>query len=425
MICQAQGATAARQAVRIAEMRARIARAVFLLGVVAGLPAAGLADQSREPTLAHMPLVSEHNHAALRSQTERYRRIEASGGWPGIDNGPPLRAGDIDERTTQLRKRLEIEGFLGTGYGSSQFDAAVENALKAFQEHHGLRASGVLNGATRRALNVPAAERLAQLTYSVDRIAELLSHARGGHYVLVNIPSFELQVIARDRVLLYSRVIVGKTATPTPTLHASIRAVDLLPYWHVPPSIAQRAIIPAIRKDPSYLARERIRVFSAWGGAEIDPSTVNWYAPQATRYVFRQDPGPQNALGLVRIDMPNRFTVYMHDTPMKRLFNSRNRPYSAGCVRVQSILALAGLLLGEDEPSIQRRLEPLLASGTRASFKVAEPVPVLFTYLTAWPDVRGRLEFRNDLYTLDDQATDEVATSETDPWHTRVIHISP
>ena len=145
-------------------------------------------------------------------------------------------------------------------------------------------------------------------------MAELLPHTQGRPYVLVNVPSYELQVVAQGQVLLYSRVVVGKTATQTPTVRATIRAVDLMPYWHVPPGIAERAIIPAVRKDPTYLARERIRVFSAWGGVEIDPATVNWHAPQASRYVFRQDPGPHNALGLVRIDMPNNFTVYMHDT---------------------------------------------------------------------------------------------------------------
>jgi murein L,D-transpeptidase YcbB/YkuD len=237
--------------------------------------------------------------------------------------------------------------------------------------------------------------------------------------------------VSKGQVLLYSRVVVGKTSTQTPTVRATIRAVDLMPYWHVPPGIAERAIIPAVRKDPTYLARERIRVFSAWGGTEIDPATVNWHAPQASRYVFRQDPGPHNALGLVRIDMPNNFTVYMHDTPMKRLFASRARPFSAGCVRVQNIFALAGLLLGEDEVSVQRRLEPLLMSGTKTTLKVTTPVPVYFTYLTAWADREGRVEFRHDLYGKDGvhahvaEAGHAPSAQRADAWHTRVFDLSP
>ncbi len=198
-----------------------------------------------------------------------------------------------------------------------------------------------------------------------------------------------------------------------------------MPYWHVPTSIAQRAIIPAIQKDPSYLAKERIRVFSAWGGTEIDPSTVNWFAPQATRYVFRQDPGPHNALGLVRIDMPNKHTVHMHDTPMKRLFDGYNRSQSAGCVRVQNIFALAGLLIGEDEQAVRRRLEPLLTSGERTTLRLDQPVPVHFTYMTGWSDGTGPAHFRNDLYDRDAVPAERVAQQKTDPWHTRLLDLSP
>jgi murein L,D-transpeptidase YcbB/YkuD len=388
-------------------------------------------DERDHPTASHTPFVGARQLGALRAAIEHYRQLDAAGGWPAIGKGPQLRAGDTDERVALVRRRLELETGRVARYASGQFDADLEDAIRAFQRRHGLRASGVLNGETITALNVPAAARLAQLAHSAERLAELLAHTQSGAYVLVNVPSYELQVVAQGRVLLYSRVVVGKTSTQTPTVRASIRAVDLMPYWHVPPGIAERAIIPAVRKDPNYLARERIRVFSAWGGAEIDPATVNWHAPQATRYVFRQDPGPHNALGLVRIDMPNQFTVYMHDTPMKRLFASRNRPFSAGCVRVQNIFALAGLLLGEDELTVQRRLEPLLASGTRTTLKVATPVPVHFTYLTAWVGREDRAEFRHDLYGKDDvqarvaEAAPAPAVARADPWHTRVFDLSP
>jgi murein L,D-transpeptidase YcbB/YkuD len=377
-----------------------------------------------------LPLVGAQRLDWLRAAVEQYRRIGAAGGWQPVAKGPQLRAGDTDARVVAVRRRLMADGDDSIAYASEEFDARLEDALKAYQRRNGLRASGVLNGETIASLNVPASARVAQLTSSAERIAELLPHAQAGAYVLVNVPSYELQVVSRGQVLLYSRVVVGKTSTQTPTVRATIRAVDLMPYWHVPPGIAERAIIPAVRKDPNYLARERIRVFSAWGGTEIDPATVNWHAPQASRYVFRQDPGPHNALGLVRIDMPNQFTVYMHDTPMKRLFASRARPFSAGCVRVQNIFALAGLLLGEDEVSVQRRLEPLLLSGTKTTLKVTTPVPVYFTYLTAWVDREGRVEFRHDLYGKDGVHTHVAEagpplSAQTDAWHTRVFDLSP
>ena len=383
------------------------------------------------PRGAITPIVGHDTQAALQSAIERYRRIVDRGGWQPIPKGPPLRAGDNDERVELLQRRLMAEGdvVVGGGWG---FDSGLEAGLKRFQERHGLRASGIVNGETLAMLNVPAGARLAQLTTSADRIAQLVPQLRGPH-VLVNVPAFELQVVAGQRVILYSRVIVGKPATATPEVTATIRAVDLMPYWHVPPGIAQRAIIPAIRKDPTYLARERIRVFSAWGGAEVDPAQVNWFAPQSSRYVFRQDPGPHNALGLVRIDMPNQHTVYMHDTPLKRLFESRSRAFSAGCVRVRGVFELAGLLLGEDEESVRRRLEPLLASGERATLKVVQTIPVHFVYLTAWADPDGRVEFRHDIYDKDGVHAQVVALGPAaaaapeaaDPWHTRILHVSP
>jgi L,D-transpeptidase YcbB len=387
------------------------------------------------PQGAVSPLASPEALANLQRAIDRYRQIDAAGGWQPIPKGPPLRAGDNDERVDLLRQRLAAEGEIsrggGFGFGfASAFDATLEEALKRLQERHGLRPSGILNGETLTMLNIPASVRVVQLTRSAERMAELLPHMQSGRHVLVNIPSFELQVVSGGEVLLYSRVIVGKPATATPSVHATARAVDLMPYWHVPPGVAQRAIIPAIRKDPTYLARERIRVFSAWGGAEVDPSQVNWNAPQSSRYVFRQDPGPHNALGLVRIDMPNQYTVYMHDTPLKRLFESRSRAYSAGCVRVRGVYALAGLLLGEDEESVRRRLEPLLAAGEKTTLRIANPVPVHFAYLTAWADPDGRVEFRHDLYDKDGvqaeiAAVGPVAAAPVDPWHTRVFDVSP
>ena len=324
------------------------------------------------PQGAITPLASREALALLQRAIERYRQIEQRGGWQPIPKGAPLRGGDIDDRVALLRQRLVAEGRLTAGAGggffgvSSALDPALEEALKTFQERHGLRPSGVVNGETLTMLNIPVSVRIAQLTRSAERMAELLGHMQGGRHIVVNVPSFELQVVSGRDVLLYSRVIVGKPATATPSVHATARAVDLMPYWHVPPGVASRAIIPAIRKDPTYLARERIRVFSAWGGAEVDPAQVNWHAPQSSRYVFRQDPGPHNALGLVRIDMPNQYTVYMHDTPLKRLFDSRSRAYSADAC------ACAGSM-GSPDCCLARTRTPCGAGWSRCLRRASAP----------------------------------------------------
>jgi murein L,D-transpeptidase YcbB/YkuD len=223
----------------------------------------------------------------------------------------------------------------------------------------------------------------------------------------MNAASFELQGIAGGRVAVVSRTIAGKRTTPTPNVSAHVRAINLMPYWHVPGTIAKAQLIPAMRKDPSYLYKEKIRVFSTFGGDEIDPSTVNWFGPEAERFVFRQDPGVQNALGLLRFDMPNKHTVYMHDTPMKPLFQYYERAYSAGCVRIENFVSLADWLLAGQDGWTAQRIEAGLAAQSAQTIKLAQPVPVHFIYLTAWSD-GGTINFRNDLYNRDGSAFESV-----------------
>jgi murein L,D-transpeptidase YcbB/YkuD len=184
----------------------------------------------------------------------------------------------------------------------------------------------------------------------------------------------------------------------------------LLPAWHVPETIAKAALIPAIRKNPTYLYQERIRVFSSFGGDEIDPAAVNWFGEEAYRYVFRQDPGPHNALGLLRFDMPNKHIVYMHDTPMKKLFGTYERAYSAGCVRVQSFSLVAGWILSGQDGWTVDTLNAAIAAGAAQTIKLDNPIPVHFIYLTAWVE-DGRVHFRNDLYNWDEASTDAGAGS--------------
>jgi len=218
----------------------------------------------------------------------------------------------------------------------------------------------------------------------------------------MNAASFELQGTRNGRVELASRTIAGKRTTPTPTVSASVRAINILPYWHVPGTIAKAQIIPTIRKDLSYLYRQNIRVFSTFGGEEIDPSQVNWWGPDSARYVFRQDPGPNNALGVLRFDMPNKHIVYMHDTPTKKLFGYFERAYSAGCVRVQGFYDLADWILDGQDGWSQATLSQTVGAGRPLTIKLKSPVPVHFVYLTAWVE-NGVVQFRNDLYNRDDK----------------------
>jgi murein L,D-transpeptidase YcbB/YkuD len=381
---------------------------VSLAGAVLALSGA-LADAQvrrlQPPMPSAQPWIGSQSVGDLTAAIADYQRIVAAGGWPMLPNRVTLRAGDSNENVLILRRRLKISGELpASARGDYLFDAVLEDAVKRFQLRNGLEPTGIVYGITQRTLNVPAATRLKQLQMNLARVQELSQKvASTPKYILMNAASFELQGIANGRVEVRSRTIAGKRGTPTPTVSASVRAINILPYWHVPGSIAKAALVPMIRKDPSYLYRERIRVFSSFGGEEIDPSLVNWWGPESDRYVFRQDPGPQNALGVLRFDMPNKHIVYMHDTPMKNLFSSFERAFSAGCIRVQDFLDLAEWVTVGQDGWAGPRFQSAIDSGVAQTIKLAAPVPVHFIYLTAWVE-NGVLQFRNDLYNRDDDA---------------------
>lgn len=387
----------------------RLVNGLIALGlvaiIVANVPVHAATHRYTPPQPSGLPWISAQTEQSLVSAVDFYQRIVTAGGWPKLPGRITLRPGDSDESVVILRKRLKMTRDLPANTrGDYAFDQNVVEAVKRFQRRNGLEPTGVVYGITLRSLNVPAKTRLRQLQANLARIHALLPKLTGSpKYIIMNSASFELQGIQNGRVAITSRVISGKRATPTPDVSAQVRAINILPYWHVPRTIAKRALIPAIRKNPSYLYKERIRVFSTFGGDEVDPSTVNWWGPEATRYVFRQDPGPQNALGVLRFDMPNKHIVYMHDTPMKNLFGYFERAYSAGCVRLQNFLNVADWLIAGQGSWTTARIQAVVASGKPKTIKLAHPVPVHFIYLTAWV-TNGVVEFRNDLYNLDDAA---------------------
>lgn len=389
--------------------RRRLVTGLIGLGAVSviatNVPVYAVTHRYTPPEPSRLPWISAQAEQSLAAAVDLYQRIVAAGGWPKLPSRITLRPGGSDESVVILRKRLKMTGDLPANTrGDDAFDENVVEAVKKFQRRNGLEPTGVVYGITLRSLNVPAKTRLRQLQANLARIQQLLPKLTGSpNYIIMNAASFELQGIQNGQVAITSRVISGKRATPTPNVSAHVRALNILPYWHVPGTIAKRALIPAIRKNPSYLYKERIRVYSTFGGDEVDPSTVNWWGPEATRYAFRQDPGPQNALGVLRFDMPNKHIVYMHDTPMKNLFDYFERAYSSGCVRMQNFLNVADWLISGQDGWTTARIQAVVASGKPQTIKLANPVPVHFIYLTAWAS-NGVVEFRNDLYNRDDAA---------------------
>ncbi|MFA5899541.1 MAG: L,D-transpeptidase family protein [Hyphomicrobium sp.] len=365
-----------------------------------------------------VPMRSDDMIASIEAAIERYQQIAQQGGWPIVPAGRMMREGEDDDRVPTLRKRLIASGDLKTAsqyYNTYSFDEALTNAVRNFQRRNGLRPTGRIERSTYPALNMTVDERINQLRLNLGRVRELMSRPIEERYILVNVPAFQLEAVERYEVQQRHRVIVGRTERQSPSVKATIRALNFFPYWRVPDSVAHLDLIPRLLKEPDYLQNEKIRVMDPSGAHEVDPQTVNWSSAEAQRLKFRQDPGPQNALGLVRIDMPNEHTVYMHDTPMKQLFGQRSRAFSAGCVRVQGVFDLADWIAhyeaGWGEPG---RAQQIVDGGQAVDVTLTRPVPVYFTYITAWAERDGEVEFRPDIYGRDG-AADQLAEMDRDP----------
>ena len=341
----------------------------------------------------------------LRRVLGEYRAIAERGGWPAVPDGPSLKPGMVDPRVKDLRLRLMSSGDLTIeGADAQSYDPALAQAVQRFQSRHGLEADGVVGAKTLEALNVPVEERIDQILINMERW-RWMPDDLGDRYLLVNLAGFELDVVEAGSTVLDMRVVVGKTYRRTPVFSGRMTYLDFNPYWNVTPNIAKRDILPKILADPGYLAAEGMRVFASWGeGAqEIDPETVDWtsVAPQQLTFKFRQDPGPKNALGRVKFMFPNRFNVYLHDTPSRELFQRTVRTFSSGCIRLEKPLELAEYLLQGDPGWTRTRIERVIADGKTMTVILPQPIPVHLTYSTVWFGEGGTIHFRDDIYGRD------------------------
>lgn len=355
-----------------------------------------------------VPWRSDEMLAAMEGAISRYESIVNKGGWPAIPGNRMLRPGDSDERVSYLRRRLMVSGEMprSSSFNDYEYDSVVEQAVVRFQENNGLRTNGRVDQPTLAALNVSAEERLAQLKLNHGRILDLVQQPPEERYVLVNVPAFQLEAVERYQTVLRHRVIVGRNGRETPALKATIRNLNFFPYWRVPDSVAKLDVFPRLVNEPDYLQKEHIRVVRGdFNGPEIDPTSIDWSLADSRVIKLKQDPGPQNALGLVRIDMQNEHGVYMHDTPMKPLFQQRSRAFSAGCVRVQDVFQLVEWL-AKYEPGWENpgQVQAVLDMGQALDVQLSRPVPVYFTYITAWAEPDGRIAFRPDIYRRDGSA---------------------
>jgi murein L,D-transpeptidase YcbB/YkuD len=341
-------------------------------------------------------------YTGLKRELARYRAAAATPG-PTLATEPTLRPGDSDARVPQLRTRLIASGDLepAAATESLDYDAGLEAAVRSFQARMGLASDGVVGADTIAELNVPLADRIRQLRVNLDRGRVLLQDLPD-EFVVVNIAGFTVYFVRGQQIVWHARAQVGKPYRRTPLFRSEISHVVLNPTWTVPPGIIEQDILPAARRDPATITRKGLRVFDAQG-QELDPASIDWsrYHGGHIPYTLRQDPGPANALGRVKLMFPNPYFVYLHDTPSQAQFERAGRALSSGCVRVENALELTELVLGDPERWNAASFASAIEHGETRNVSLAKRVPVLLTYWTAWVDPQGRMNFRRDVYGQD------------------------
>ncbi|MGI9535988.1 MAG: L,D-transpeptidase family protein [Desulfocapsaceae bacterium] len=344
----------------------------------------------------------------LLNKLAEYRQIAANGGWPSIPSGATLKPGMQDPRVPVIRQRLSVTGELGSGeLISPTFDAELAVAVKQFQKRHNLAQDGIIGHQTLKVLNVPVSTRIVQIVINMERY-RWMNRVLDERGVFVNIAGFEAFGGEPGNMEIEMPVIVGKTYHETPVFSDTIKYIVINPYWNLTPSIAYHETLPKLKADPHYLEKHNMRIFEGWGenAPELDATAIDWSnvtRQQMNRYRVRQEPGPENALGTLKLVFPNKFNVYLHDTPAHDLFKRDRRAFSHGCIRMGRPAEMAAFVLGGQEKGWSvERIKEMVKSQKRQVVKLEKPMPVHILYRTAYINPADEsIYFFEDLYGRD------------------------
>lgn len=351
------------------------------------------------------PMLSANSSFAMQGAINMYEEIVTGGGWEELPSRS-LKKGSKGDAVVALRQRLVRENYLPFDSLSSEnaalYDQELVDAVKAFQLNHGILPSGMVAEKTIAELNVPADTRLGMLRENLTRVEAYEKDLTGDYAILVNIPAAQLETVEYGHVYSRHNIVVGKQERPSPTLASKVSDINFNPYWKIPASIVEKDIVPKYMADPTYLQQMNIRIFDGVDGPEIDPALIDWTTTPPDRYFFRQEPGPHNSLGAVKINFPNKFMVYMHDTPHRELFGRNVRFESSGCVRIDQVQTVVKWILDRTQAPLDEQTYQSLVNSTEQYEQPIDNGPdVRWMYLTAWATEDGRVNFRPDVYGLD------------------------
>lgn len=348
----------------------------------------------------------------LKTQLKQYYELEKKGNWTIIEaDKKSYKPGDSSTSIQEIRKRLYLLGDLTTPDTASMiYDQTMEAAVKNFQNRHGLAIDGAIGPSMLTELNTPVSSRIQQIMINMERSRWVPVQLKGD-YLAVNIPAYKLYVYEDDSLEWECNVVVGSINNKSVIFNGNMKYIVFSPYWNIPASIVAKETLPAIKRNRGYLASHNMEVVG--GSGVVNPASVNWekYSGYNFPYTIRQKPGPNNSLGRVKFLFPNEYSIYLHDTPAKSLFEEPSRAFSHGCIRVSEPKKLAAHLLRHDTTWTAAKIDAAMNRNKENTVTLETPVPVFIAYFTAWVDRSGRLNFRRDVYGHDERLAKKMFSS--------------
>ena len=346
-------------------------------------------------------------YTQLKDKLKQYRQIQKGGGLPTIFfKNKFLKQGDTASCIKAIKQNLFLTGDLLINNKSIDFDDSLESSVKRFQKRMGLLVTGKIDQLSITEMNKSIDFRIQQIMVNMERLRWMPVNMEN-NYLLINIPEYKLHVYENGTTNWSMNVVVGKGATQTNIFKGNISEVVLNPYWNVPTSIVNNDVLPHLKRNVSYISKNKMEIRS--GITVVNPYSVNWHKyKNAIPYTVRQKPGKNNSLGKIKFLFPNSFNIYLHDTPSKVLFGETKRAFSHGCIRIEEPLKLAYYITKDNTDWNNNRIDSVLTTDKETSISIQHRMPVYIVYFTAWVSSDGQMNFRNDIYNLDDKLRKEI-----------------
>ncbi len=359
-------------------------------------------------------------YAKLKEKLAYYRLLAKKGAWQKVSYMPQVQVGMRHPQIVNVRKRLQQEAYLSSPLASPKseasaeldtqlFDDALDVAVRKFQAHYGHKVDGVIGYFTRKSLNIGVNAQIARIKQNMERWRWMPQNL-GRRYIMVNMAGYRLNLVNAGKSVMEMPVIIGKTFRATPAFSDTLEYIELNPTWKVPPRIAKEKFLPKLRENADFLQANNLKVYDSWkkSAKEVDPDSIDWNEVSDTRFPYKleQTPGAHNSMGRIKFMFPNRFRVYLHDTPDKTLFARHVRTFSSGCIRVAQPFQLANKILAWDNAAQVADVVAEMEKGETIRIALKRKIPVYLMYWTAWVDEEGEIHFRNDIY----QRNEKIAT---------------